>query len=112
MGEDPDSIFIISDGYENMPAGQVGDVIRLARAIGIDIPIFHLNPVFAAEAGSVRTFGEEIPGVTTMPVRSPSVMGTTMMRGIIETDPKRGIEGLIKHALNSSSSPLRGFLQS
>jgi hypothetical protein len=111
LTQEPEAVYVISDGYENAPAGRFGDVLRLARQIGVDIPVIHCNPVFAAEKGAVRALCDGIGGVTTMPVKSPAQMGTTMLRGIIEADPKKGIEGVMNIALKGGESPLAGLLK-
>lgn len=93
----PEAIFVLSDGYENTPAGRFSEVVDQVRSLGINIPIYHLNPVFAAEAQGVR---ELAPGrVPTMPVQKPDGLGTTIVRGLIETDPVRGINTLLQVAL-------------
>lgn len=111
LTQEPEAVYVISDGYENAPAGRYGDVLKLARQIGVDTPVVHCNPVFAAEKGAVRALCEGVPGVTTMPVKSPAQMGTTMLRGIIEADPKKGIEGVMKIALKNGETPLAGLLK-
>lgn len=96
LREDPEAVFIISDGYENTPAGRFREVLAHVRDAGINTPVYHLNPVMAAESGGVRCISDQ---VTTMPLQSPSSVGTAMLRGIIETDPVRGINSLVQVAL-------------
>ena len=92
-----EAIFVLSDGYENAPAGRFAEVVHALREIGIDTPIYHLNPVFAAESTGVR---ELAPGLApTLPVREPRALGTTIVRGMIEADPVKGINLLIGMAL-------------
>jgi hypothetical protein len=106
---EPDAVYVISDGYENSPAGRFGDVLRKAREIGIDVPVIHCNPVFASETGSVRALCEGIEKVTTLPVRSPMAMGSGIIRGLIESDPRRGLNSILRIAL-TGDSPLAGLL--
>ena len=102
----PDTIFVISDGYENTPAGRFAEVVDQVREIGINTPIYHLNPVFAAEAQGVRELSTgKIP---TLPVKDPTGLGTTFVRGMIEADPVRGINTLVKMAL--TTGPIEGKL--
>jgi len=110
MMDEPEAIFIISDGYENAPAGRTGDVLRLAREYGNDTPIIHFNPVFAAETGAVRSICDGIDKVVTMPVKSPELIGTTMVRGLIESDPRQGIENLVRIALTAGGEGFSGLL--
>jgi hypothetical protein len=110
MMDEPEAIFIISDGYENAPAGRTGDVLRLAREYGNDTPIIHFNPVFAAETGAVRSLCDGVDKVVTMPVKSPELIGTTVVRGLIESDPRQGIENLIRIALAAGGEGFSGLL--
>jgi hypothetical protein len=97
LADGPDTIFVLSDGYENRPAGRFAEVLGQAREIGIDTPVYHINPVFAAEVGSVRELAPEL--VSTMPVRDPASIGLSFLRGMLEADPVRGINVLIGKAL-------------
>jgi hypothetical protein len=90
VATDPEAVFVLSDGYENRPAGRFAEVVSALRAMKIETPIFHLNPVFAAESKGVRSLG-----VATMPAASPEALGITFVRGMLEADPRRGIDALI-----------------
>ena len=98
LRHEPEAVFVISDGYENAPAGRFAEVLAHVRGIGINTPVYHLNPVMAAESGGVKTIS---PLVHTMPLQSPTALGTTMVRGMIEADPVRGINALVNVALKS-----------
>ncbi|MCH2045134.1 MAG: VWA domain-containing protein, partial [Saprospiraceae bacterium] len=89
LEKDLDTIFILSDGYENSPAGRVAEVIRLAKQIGVRTSIVHLSPVMAAEAGGLRNLSLQIP---TMPINKPEAMGMNMLRAAFETDFWKGVE--------------------
>ena len=60
LQEDVDAIFVISDGYENSPAGRFGDVLGAARDIGVVTPVYQMNPVFAVESGGMRSLARGI----------------------------------------------------
>jgi hypothetical protein len=97
VAEGPEVIFVLSDGYENRPRGRFAEVVAGLRSIGIATPIIHLSPVFAAEAGGVR---ELAPGlVPTLPVERPAGLGLSFLRGLLEADPVRGIEALVRLTL-------------
>ncbi len=92
--KEPDSVFIISDGYENAPEGRLTEVIELVNGLGWNLPIYHLNPVSAAESkAAVKSFGKNIP---VMSVFKPEAMGLTLLKRIIEQDPIRGIISILK----------------
>ena len=93
-----DAIFILTDGYENAPAGRVGEVIRLARQIGIDTPIFQASPVMAAEAGGLRQLSES---VLTLAVSQPAAMGIGLIKAQLEMDLKAGLKAFIQMTLSN-----------
>jgi hypothetical protein len=93
----PEAVFVISDGYENRPSGRFAEVVRAVRALGNTTPILHLNPVFAAGSAGVRALA---PGlVPTLPAARPEALGISMLRGLLEADPARGIAALVRLAL-------------
>lgn len=100
----PEAVFVLSDGYENRPAGRFAEVVTELRGLGIETPIYHLNPVFAAESGGVR---ELAPGlVPTLPAQRPESLGLSFLRGMLEADPIRGINaliGLVRRDLRASA---------
>lgn len=96
MATDLDAVFVISDGYENAPAGRFGEVVEALRGMGNKTPIYHINPVFAAEAKAVRALSSNVP---VLPVQDPKAMGISFLRGLLEADPIRGINSLVGIAL-------------
>lgn len=92
-----DAVFVLSDGYENRPAGRFAEVVAAVRGMGVATPIYHLNPVFAAESKGVRQLAET--GAVTLPVRAPEALGLGFVRGLLETDPARGLAQLADIAL-------------
>lgn len=106
----PDAVYIISDGYENAPAGRFAEVFQYVREAGIDTPVYHLNPVMAAEAGGVKELAPK-EGVPTLPVQSPQALGTTIVRGLIESEPERGINALVNMALTTGPAETRKLIE-
>jgi hypothetical protein len=98
VAERPEAIFVLSDGYENRSQGRFAEVVAALRAIGCDIPIVHLSPVFAAEAGGVRELAKGL--VPTLPVERPAGLGLSFLRGMVDADPVRGITALVRLALS------------
>ena len=88
-----EAIFILTDGYENAPAGRVGEVIRLARQIGIETPIFQASPVMAAEAGGLRQLSDS---VMSLPIGEPAAMSIGLLKAQLEMDVQKGILTLLK----------------
>lgn len=62
----PDTVVIISDGYENAPTGLVNQVVAATKNYvdgGGDISFVHVNPVFDAENLAPRPLGDTMPTV-------------------------------------------------
>lgn len=93
----PDAVFVVSDGYENRPAGRFAEVMGALRDIGVQTPVFHFNPVLAAEAGATRDLAAGL--VPTLPIREPKALATSFVRGLVEVDPIRAIDALVSIAL-------------
>ncbi len=92
----PDVVLIFSDGYENAPAGRVAETMQAIRGMGIDTPVYQINPVLAAESGAVRRLSPDVPP---LPLADPKQLPLAMVRAALEADVKRGIEGLARMAL-------------
>ena len=57
----PELVVIVSDGYENAPAGGVREVLRVGQERLKLPPVIHLNPVFEAREFSPRNLSSELP---------------------------------------------------
>jgi hypothetical protein len=88
----PDVVFVLSDGYENAPAGRFGETVAAVRRIGIQTPIHQFTPVFAAESQGVRTLSDS---VVAMPVSKPEAIGLGLLKALIESDVDRGVAALL-----------------
>lgn len=97
LRDEPEAIFVISDGYENQPAGRFSEVLKLARDMGIQTPVYQMTPVAASEASGVKELATGL--ATTMPVTNPAALGAGMLRALLATDPKTGIKALVGTAL-------------
>lgn len=61
LAGEPDVVFIISDGYENVGPGSADEVVRVARArLGARAQVIHINPVFDPQTYSPRPLGTHI----------------------------------------------------
>lgn len=96
LKNEPDAVFIISDGYENAPAGRVNEVIKSVKNMGINIPIYQINPVTSAEAGGIRKLSDE---VSVIPANKPASIGLGMVKAMLESNLKDGILGLFNITL-------------
>jgi len=102
----PTAVYVISDGYDNTPAGRFAETVQAIRQIGVYTPIYHLNPVAAAEVASVRQLA---PGVVpTIPVQNAKAFGTTMLREALEHDPLNGLKALLQKGQRSLGVALSG----
>lgn len=92
FADSPDVIFMITDGYENAPAGRVHEVISAVRGLGIETPVYQFNPVMAAESAGVRQLSDH---VSVLPVSTPEGIGLSLVRVAIEQDLERGLKALV-----------------
>jgi hypothetical protein len=89
LRDDPDVVFVITDGYENVSAGRFAEVVEKVRAIGVDTPIHQINPVFAAETKDVRHLAEG--HVPVLSVSKPAALETGLLRPLLESNPKQAL---------------------
>jgi hypothetical protein len=59
----PDLIIILSDGYENIAAGSVAQIVNTKAVKASQIGIVHLNPVAAAESMGTKKLADSIPSL-------------------------------------------------
>jgi hypothetical protein len=95
----PEAVFILSDGYENSPAGRTHDVVKAIRGMGIETPIFQFSPVFAAEQFGLRELAPELIG--TLPVSRPEALGLTMFKAMLSVDSLNALQLFVNQALKS-----------
>ena len=93
---EPQAIFVITDGYENAPAGRVNELMSAVRKTGNEIPVYQLSPVMAAESDGIKSLSEDF--VPKMPVGKPEGIGVALLKSSLQADPARGIVSLIKMA--------------
>lgn len=97
LEKEPDAVFIISDGYENTPAGRLSETLTLIRQIGCNTPIYHVNPVAAAETGKgVRVLDKRIP---VMPISKPEQVSLAMFKAALASDPENGLLALVNRVV-------------
>ena len=98
LKHDLDAIFVVSDGYENAPEGRFGEVLKIARdKAGVDTPVYHFNPVGAAESKvALKRLSDNVP---LTPVTNPEKMGLSLFKTMIAADPKKGIVELFNMVL-------------
>ncbi len=99
----PSAVYVISDGYDNTPAGRFAETVRAIRHMGILTPIYHLNPVSAAETASVRSLASGV--IPTMPVQDPKSFGTALLREALEQDPLNGLKALLLQGKKALQAP-------
>lgn len=101
LKQDPEVIFVISDGYENAPAGRFHEVVRTLRSIGIETPIRQFSPVMAAESRGVRALCDSVPRI---PVNQPESIGLGLLKTLFESNLEQGIHALLQLAQASLHS--------
>ena len=104
LKREPDVVFVLTDGYENAPAGRFAEVIRSVRRMGVDTPIHQFSPVFAAETRGVRSLSDAVPG---LPVSKPEAIGLGLLKALFETDVDRGVAALMGNAVKHYCNGIR-----
>jgi hypothetical protein len=92
---EPEAVFVLSDGYENAPAGRFDEVVRGLAKIGVKTPIHQLSPVMAAESGGVRALSER---VLALPVLAPKALPIAMVKTLLVSSPEAGVKALLNRA--------------
>lgn len=87
----PDAIFIISDGYENAPAGRVNEIVEVTKKIGLDIEFHQITPVMASESKGIKNLSNQI---SVIPASKPNAITMAMLKAMLEQNAKNGIMGL------------------
>jgi hypothetical protein len=90
-----EAIYLLTDGYENAPAGRVDEVVRQLRIMGITTAIYQMTPVLAGEVTGVRSLSSL---VSALPISRPEGLGLALVRAALEQDIDRGIQGLLSLA--------------
>ena len=102
LNEDPDVIFVLSDGYENTPAGGFAQVLKMARDLGCETPVYQIAPVAAAEAAGIKDLA---PGlIRTLPTAGPNSLGSTMLKAALQSQPEAGLRSVIGLCLKQIES--------
>lgn len=91
-----DSVFVITDGYENAPAGRFAQTVEAVRKIGIVTPIFQIAPVMAAEKGGIRQISSQVPA---MPLNKPEAINVVIIKSLLVSDVDKAILGMAKSLL-------------
>jgi hypothetical protein len=91
-----DAIFVLTDGYENAPAGRFAEVVAQLREMGNQTPIYQVTPTFAAESYGTRQLSPLAPVI---PLGSQvEALPALISKRMIETDFDRGFAILLEQA--------------
>ncbi len=107
----PEVVFVITDGYENAPAGRFGEVLHRARQMGVEIPVFQVSTVAAAESRSVRRLSRN---VQVLALSEAKGISTALLAETFRTDPAAGVRqllGLARAELGLGERPTAPLLQ-
>ena len=87
-----DAVFVLTDGYENAPAGRFAETMARIRELDIATPVYQASPVFGAEAGGLRRLAAD--HVPALPVARPEAFGLALLRGLFDVDPLPALEAV------------------
>jgi hypothetical protein len=90
--EEPDAVYLITDGYENVPAGRVEEVMAAVRKMGNKTPVYQVTPVIGSETVGIRKLSKEI---SPMPVAKPESLMLSVVRAALDQDIEQGISTLL-----------------
>jgi hypothetical protein len=93
IGQGPDALYLLTDGYENAPSGRVDEVIRALRGLGVATPVYQVTPVLAGETGGVRSLSGLLAPI---PVSRPEGLPLALVRAALTQDIEKGIQGLLE----------------
>lgn len=88
----PDNIFIISDGYENAPAGRIAEIIGQVQKMGINTPIYQLSPIMDAANFQARPLS---PNLAVFPINQQLNFGAGLIKQLLRNDFERGLAALV-----------------
>jgi hypothetical protein len=102
LESDVAAVFMLTDGYENAPAGCVDEVMGLLDRMGNTTPVYQLSPAIAGESRTgLKRLSDKIPAI---PVSNPQALALTLVRAMIEVDVTRGVRalaGLVRPKINT-----------
>ncbi len=93
LEQEPDTIYVITDGYENAPAGRVDEILRALRGLDVATPVYQVTPVLAGETGGVRALSGLL---APLPVSRPEGLPLAVVRAALTQDIEKGIQGLLE----------------
>jgi len=101
-----DSIFVLTDGYENSYDGLFNEVLEAYQVTSNEyIPVFQVSPIVGAEMGAnVRKLGED---VVTFSINNPKALQVQMAAKMLEIDTKRWLDNQIKMIENLNVSRVK-----
>jgi len=91
LKDEPEVVFVLTDGYENAPAGRFSQTLAAIAEMGIDTPVIQMSPVLASESKGVRTLS---PAIAAMPVSRTDALGLGFVKVLLATDLDRGLQAL------------------
>lgn len=106
----PDIVVVVSDGYENTPAGRFAETLAAVRALGIRTPVVQLGPVLAAESGGVRPLADEVPAAAVQRLEGLELLACRLL---LDVEPEAGLRMLDRvvaagAGLAGAPAPVRG----
>ncbi|MGD1527115.1 hypothetical protein [Vibrio harveyi] len=96
---EPDVVYVITDGYENAPAGRFDQTVQRIRELGIETPIYQLSPVSGAEAGGVRTMSASVPA---LPVTNSKALAMPFLKAMVQADTIEAVKQLIAYSVSKN----------
>lgn len=96
LDKEYEAIFVLTDGYENAPAGRFDEVMNIIRKMGCKTPVYQITSVFSAHTGGTKELSKK---VSSLPVSNPAGLGISMIKSMMVEDLERGVKGLLNLSL-------------
>jgi hypothetical protein len=92
----PDTLIVISDGYENRVEGALNWCWKFLSRNGAPFAFYQFSPVFDAKKGGARAL---IPSIPAMPVENVQSIQTNLVVQMINQNPQAAKQALLKQAM-------------
>lgn len=93
-----DEIYIITDGYENAPAGRVHEIMSVVRNKNLSgAKVIQLSVTLSAKTAGVRDLSEHIIQI---PIKHMNTIKTSMLKAAFQTSLEEGVRTVLYHNKN------------
>ncbi len=96
---DPEIVFLLTDGYENVSAGTLDELLGALHTLGIKTPLVQLSPVLASEVGKAGGIRKVSDSIFAGAVKGPESIGTMYEKFVLLWAHEQGALDTLKKFL-------------